>query len=169
MALGEYNFKLEVYNIGNTSKLCEFVRADFIAGEVVQELNGEETLTFTISRTHANFSYLAKFRVVRLVDTSIAGTYVVYRIKRIKQWRDRKRLLCEVYCEHLKYDLADRVISEEKHFVQENPQTVLDYILSFSGGFTRGICPATPLIDFDISFRTCLEALNNLIELLGYD
>jgi len=168
MAFGDYNYKLEIYNIANNSKYCEFVRADLLSGEVIQEVCGEESLTFQIPRSHANFGYLAKFRVVRLYDTDLSS-YNCYRIKRIKAWRDRKKLLAEIYCEHLKYDLADRIIPEEKHFIQENPQTILEYILNFSAGFTRGVCPATPVIDFDICYQTCLDAIKALAEATGFD
>ena len=109
MAFGDYNYKLEVYNQANSSKLCEFVRADFFSGEVVQEVDGEDSLTFQIPKTHANFSHLVKFNVIRLCDTK-AGNYIVYRIKSVRTWRQRNKLLAEVYCEHLKYDLAGRII-----------------------------------------------------------
>ncbi len=163
MALGAYNYKLEVYNQANSSKLCEFVRADLFSGEVVSEMNGEESLTFQIARNHAEFEHIALFNVVRLYDT-YESTYVVYRIKRIKQWRQNRKLLAEVYCEHLKYDLAARIIPLEKHFVQENPQTILDYILGYSGGFTRGTCPSIPVMDFDLGFESCMEAIKRLAE-----
>ncbi|HQG45252.1 MAG TPA: hypothetical protein PLG50_06315 [bacterium] len=168
MAFGDYNYKLEIYNIANTAKQCEFVRSDLLSGEVIQELCGEESLTFQIARNHSNFGYLAKFRVVRLCDTKLGG-YTCYRIKRIKTWRNRQKVFAEIYCEHLKYDLADRLIRAEKHFIQENPQTILDYILSFSDGFTRGVCPASPVIDFDINYQTCLDAIKCLAEATGLD
>ncbi len=168
MAFGDYNYKLEVYNQANSGKLCEFVRADFLSGEVVQEVDGEESLSFQIPKTHANFSHLVKFNVVRLCDTK-AGTYVVYRIKSVTVWRQRNKLLAEVYCEHLKYDLVGRIINEEKHFVQANPRDVLDYILGFSDGFTRGTCAMTFTIDFDISYESCMSAINRLAEVQGYE
>ncbi len=168
MALGTYYYKLEVYNQANSSKLCEFVRADFLSGEVVGEVCGEESLTFQIPRTHANFVHLVEFNVVRLCDTG-ASTYVVYRIKTVKVWRQRKKLLAEIYCEHLKYDLAGRIINEEKHFVQANPRNILDYILSFSDGFTRGTCTMAFMIDFDISYESCTSAINRLAEVLGFE
>lgn len=170
MAFGDYNYKLEVYNQANSSKLCEFVRADFLSGEVVQEMCGEESLTFQIPRTHANFTHLTAFNVIRLCDTD-AGTYVVYRIKSVKVWRQRMKLFAEIYCEHLKYDLAGRIITAEKHFVQENPQTVLDYILSFSDGFTRGTCPGATLgyIDFEVVYESCLSAIKRLADVVNFE
>jgi phage minor structural protein len=168
VAFGDYNYKLEIYNIANTIKQCEFVRSDLLSGEVVQEVCGEESLTFQIPRSHANFGYLAKFRVVRLYDTDLSS-YNCYRIKRIKTWRERRKVLAEIYCEHLKYDLADRVIPEEKHFIQESPQTILDFILGFSDSFTRGVCPAIPVIDFDICYQTCLDAIKDLADATGFD
>lgn len=170
MAFGDYNYKLEVYNQANSSKLCEFVRADFLSGEVVQEMCGEESLTFQIPRTHANFAHLAEFNVVRLCDTK-AGSYMVYRIKSVKVWRQRLKLFAEIYCEHLKYDLAGRIITAEKHFVQENPHTVLDYILSFSDGFTRGACPGTDLgyVDFEVVYESCLSAIKRLAESVNFE
>jgi len=168
MALGTYNYKLEVYNQANSSKLCEFVRADFLSGEVVQEVDGEESLTFQIPKTHTNFSHLVKFNVVRLCDTD-AGTYVVYRIKTVTVWRQRKKLLAEVYCEHLKYDLAGRIVNAPKQFVQANPRDILDYILGFSDGFTRGTCSMAGIIDFDISYESCTSAINRLAALQGYE
>lgn len=170
MAFGDYNYKLEVYNQANSSKLCEFIRSDFLAGEVVQEVDGEDSLTFQIPKAHANFSHLVKFNVVRLCDTR-AGTFVVYRIKSVKAWRQRQKLLAEVYCEHMKYDLAGMIINAEKQFVQENPRTILDYILSFSDGFTRGSCPGVTYAytDFSISFESCMSAIKRLAETIGFE
>jgi len=170
MAFGDYNYKLEVYNQANSSKLCEFVRADFFSGEVVQEVDGEESLTFQIPKTHANFSHLVKFNVVRLCDTK-AGTYVVYRIKSVRTWRQRNKLYAEVYCEHLKYDLAGRIINIEKSFVQENPRNILDYILGFSDGFTRGICPGVTYayLDFTVTVESCMSAIKRLAEAEGFE
>ena len=168
MGVKDRKYKIYIRDKTDSTALTTLDTAQLIGGSVTDELNGEQSLTFVIDRRDSAWSDLSLGNIARLYNTE-TGTYVTYRIKKTKQWRAGEKLFGQAYCEHLKYDLAHRVVNTQRSFIQVTPQTVLEFILGYSDGFTVGSVTPTDLIDFDIDFETCYEAIKRLADLTGYD
>jgi len=162
-------YSLIVRDADDTTTLCTLSGSEIIDGNVIDELNAEQTLTFTMDRTASDFSDIAIKNIIRLNNTE-TSTYVTYRIKDIREYRRSLRLKVEVYCEHLKYDLADIIVKERIQFVQQTPTTILNNsVLKYATDFSLGEIKPKFAIDFDIEYESCLEIIQRLAEVTNYD
>jgi len=178
MAVIKNIYGLYIYNQANDYWLGDIALAydkqpgasnyGLISGEVVEEINGEQSLTFQADYRTDYVAVLVVGNCVRLQDR-VADTYVLYRIKRVSRFRSGQKVIIECFCEHIKYDLLSRVIPTAKRFVQVTPATVLAYILTFSDAFVSGTVTPTTAIDFDIDYESCMEAIKRLAEKTGYE
>jgi len=168
MGVGTQKYQIIVRNKTDSSTLVTVSNVNLFSGTVVDELSGEQNLTFTVNYATVTLSNFALGNIVRLNNTE-TSTYVTYRIMKRTRRRIGLKVVLEVYCEHLKYDLGLRVINAYKQFVQTDPQDILTWILAYSDSFTVGDVSDSMPVDFEIDYETCMDAINRLTEKTDYD
>jgi hypothetical protein len=168
MSVKNRNYKIYLRDKTDSSTLDTLDTTNLMCGSVINELNSEQSLTFTVDRRDAAWDHLDLGNIVYLMKTTEIRINT-YRLMKRKQFMQGRKLFAEIYCEHLKYDLNHRIVNTYKKWIQVTPITILTELLTYSDSFTVGGVTPSDEIDFEVDYETCYEAISRLAELTGYD
>ena len=161
------DWRLEIYDSTNNTRQAVIPRSEVAEGNRVEELNGEDTLTFSMDRSSTHWDTIDLRDIIRLVDLA-ANTSKSFRVRSIKDQRTGNTVQGVVDCEHIKYDMLAEIYSRWKPFVQADPDAVIDDILTLSSFSSSTITPVT-LIDAVLNFGSVHELLEGVRETLNTD
>lgn len=153
-------FRLEVYDNSNTNRKGILPQDEVVSAFRIEELNGQDTLTFVMNRASAQFSTIAFRDIIRLVDL-LANSHASFRVRSIKDERIGETLSATIECEHIKYDMIGEVYPRWKPFVKALPSVVIDDVLAFSAFSNATPTPPT-LIDEVLNFGSVMEMLESI-------
>lgn len=137
------------------------ILADPLSAVLAHEINGEQTLTFTMPETH-RIRHLV--RVERIVE--VAGE--LYRVRRVTSFRDGGVPLIEVYCEARFYDLGTAGQFDGREFSGVQPGTVIAQILEGTG-WAIGRINVSTVRTWEIEDCSPLAALREVARVHGGD
>ena len=161
------DWRLEIFDNTNTTRQAVIPRSDVASGTRVEELNGEDTLIFSMDRGSIHFDTIDLRDIIRLVDLG-GNTSKSFRVRSIRDERQGDTIRGVVDCEHIKYDMLAEIYSRWKPFVSADPDAVIDDILGFSTFSSSTINPAT-LIDAVLNFGSVFELLEGVRQILDTD
>lgn len=125
------------------------VLAEPLSGVIVKESDGEETFTFTMFADDPLIEYIKhEERVTCAGDT--------YRIRRVTDIHSGSRLIKEVFCEAMFYDLATARQIDSREFQQISAGAALEFALKGTG-WTVGIANVSTLRSYEIEDTNPLE------------
>lgn len=128
---------------------------------VAQEVNGEQTLTFTIPQRHPSRPLVQVERVVE-----VAGE--LYRVRGVTSYRERGVPMAEVYCEAQFYDLGTAGQVEAREFSGVQPGTAIAYALAGTGWTIAGV-NVTTTRSYALEEGSPLAALRQIAKVHGGD
>ncbi len=161
------DWRLEIYDKSNSTRQAIIPRSSVSGGTRVEELNGEDTLTFRMDRGSEHWDTIDLRDIIRLVDLG-GNTSKSFRVRSIKDSRKGDKISGEVRCEHIKYDMLGEVYTRWKPWVRADPSSIIDDILDFSSFSSSTITPVT-LMDAVLNFGTVLESLESIRARLDTD
>lgn len=138
-----------------------------------QEINAAYDLTFTVSRSDASFSSIARGKTVELRQLDLTtsnptGVMWHYRVARISDLYFNGDPAVEVFCEGLHYDLALKTYFDSGSFIEQTPTTIMTALLA-DHGWTVGTVTPTAKVTLEYHYQSVLELLQRLAELTGYE
>lgn len=163
-------YSLEIYNSANTVKQAIIPNGAILGGDAVRELNGEDSIEFSIDRRSETWSSISQRLIVRLVDTTVVPVASrSFRIVSVREERSSEnRIVGTVRAEHIKYDLAAQIHAAAEETIQQTPTTHLTKILAGSG-FTVGTVTPTDRVTIPYGYNTRLYDLDQVRQASGYD
>lgn len=155
-------YQIKIYNTSHTTLIATLADGCVSKGQNAQELNGEDTLLFTILKDHADATHVQKGRIARLVRSGDAWERS-YRIIAVIPRRDGDRYEINVKCEGLQYDLSYNVHPLSGSLIDQTPTTHLTQILSATS-WTVGTVTPTALVTMEYDYNSVMADLQNLRE-----
>ncbi len=129
---------------------------------VASEINGEDSLTFSLPFNDSKRKYLENEKSVQIVDD-------VYIIRTVTDTRDTDGTVkTEVYAEAEFYDLTYSTIKEEKEFDAATAAEEMEYALEGTG-WSVGTVEPTTLRTWTCSESNALSILRTIADLHGGD
>ncbi len=129
---------------------------------VASEINGEDSLTFSIPFSDAKRKYLDNEKSVQIVDD-------IYIIRTVTDTRDTDGTIkTEVYAEAEFYDLTYSVRKEEKDFDAATAEEAMEYALADTA-WSVGTVEPTTLRTWTCSETNALSILRKVADLHGGD
>ena len=125
------------------------------------EVNGEQTITFTLPQRHAARQLVRAERIVE-----VAGE--LYRIRGVTSYRDGRVPMVEVYAEARFYDLGTAGQLDARDFAAVQPGTVMAIILAGTG-WTIGRVNVTTTRTWSLQEGSPLAALRQVAKVHGGD
>lgn len=161
------DWRLEIFDSSNTTRQAVIPRSAVAGGTRVEELNGEDTLIFSMDRGSEHWDTIDLRDIIRLVDLG-ANTSKSFRVRSIRDQRRGDTIQGVVDCEHIKYDMLAEIYTRWKPFVDADPDAVIDDVLGFSAFSSSTISPAT-LIDAVLNYGSVFERLEGIRRTLDTD
>lgn len=135
---------------------------DATSAFLLREINGEQTLTFTIPAAHRHASALIAERTVTCADD-------LYVIRRLTTYRDNAgTAMIEAYCEARWYDLRTAGRVREREFSGAQAGATLTYVLDGTG-WTVDAVTVTTRRTWTMENQTSLAALRTIADVYGGD
>lgn len=161
-------YKIRVYSSDYSTLIGTLSDDALYSGKVSQELNGQHMLEFSVDIEHADFSLLTIGRIAELYNGILSLVVAPFRITEMRNVRQGEIYMCEVSCEHLKYDLSRYVFRFSGTIIEQTPEAHLTEILQDTLWNVGTVTP-TANITIEYNYDTVLEALNKVREATGYD
>lgn len=139
----------------------EEVIVDPVSAVLLREVNGEQTLTFTLPAGHRHAGGLVAERAV-----TCAGD--MYQIRRLTSYRDGGVAMVEVFCEAAWYDLRTAGRVAERVFNGALAVEVLGHVLDGTG-WTVSAVTVTGRRSWTLEECTPLEGLRRVADVYGGD
>ena len=134
---------------------------DALNATVMNELNGEETVTFQVPHRHRHAGLITPEAPVE-----VAGKR--YRVRRVKTIRIGSVPVIEAYCEALFYDLAYARQIEAREFLQESAGNAMEVALAGTGWRIAAVNVSTRRT-YQLEACTPLELLRTVQQQHGGD
>lgn len=161
-------FRLELYDSTNSSRELIIPTDDLVFAKMIDELNGDNSLSIGISRGSDSWSMIENRKFIRVVNLD-DESYLPFRIKQKQDIRTEKDSPTGfLECEHIKYDMLEEIYPKWTPYVQAEPLTVMNEIMGESSFTVGTISPATKL-DVVLNFGSVLELVDDVRERLGSD
>lgn len=161
------DFTVTLYQKDNTTSLGALDKNLFCGGKVVDELNGEESLTFEADISNSDWPKIQHARILLLAFTDEDLTKR-FRINDITKWRRGEEFGATVQCLSLKFDLSGRTHQLKAPIVKQTATTHLTAILAGSG-FTVGTVTPTQLLSYSYNYNSALQDILRIVQETGYD
>ena len=161
-------FRLELYDSANSVRQSVIPSKDLISAVRIDELNGENSLSVSISRSADVWSLIDNLKVIRVLSLD-DDSYEPFRIRQKRDVRSESGVVTgQIDCEHLKYDMLGEIYAKWTPFVNGDPSTVLSEILGESS-FSVGTISSAAKVDIELKFSPVLELVEELRESLDSD
>lgn len=129
---------------------------------VISEINGEDTLSFSIPYKDGKRSYIDSEKKIQIVND-------VYKIRTITDAKDAQgNTVTEVYAEAEFYDLTFSIRKEEQTFDAEMPETAMTYALAGTE-WSVGTVNVRTKRTWTSKEKNALSILRNIADLHGGD
>lgn len=166
-------YQVRIFNTNFTTLEATVADTLLYACPAKQEINAAYDLTFTVSRSDASFSSIARGKTVELRQLDLAtgnptGVMWHYRVVRISDMYFSGDPAMEVFCEGLHYDLALKTYFDSGSFVEQTPTTIMTALVA-EYGWTVGTVTPTTKVTLEYNYQSVLELLHRLAELTGYE
>ena len=163
------SWRLELFDNANTTRAGIF--ALYRDAHAIRELEGEDSLNFTLSQDDSLYASMLERKYVRLGENEDSSNYRSFIVQRLSDIRDETgNLSIRIECEGLKYALMDNIIASKQAYSQITATTALTGALAGSGFTVGTVNPgSTNLNDIEFNFLNSLEAIQLITETWFYD
>lgn len=129
--------------------------------KIRQQINGEYLLSFNLPRNNEKWQYIQ-------VENKVKAEGQIFRIKKISDGRDEAgKLIGEVSCEHITYDLNDNVFIPYFERIGATPTDILSVALTNTGFSIGTVDQSLPKTDIEMSKANPMKIIAKLIENIG--
>ena len=161
-------FRLELYDSADSVRQAVIPSNDLISAVRMDELNGENSLSVSISRSSEVWGLIDNLKIIRVINLD-DGSYEPFRIRQKRDVRDESGVVTgQIECEHIKYDMLGEIYAKWTPFVNGDPSTILSEILGVSS-FSVGTISSAAKVDIELKFSPVLELVEDLRESLDTD
>ena len=160
--------RLELYDSANSVRQSVIPSKDLISAVRMDELNGENSLSVSISRSSEVWGLIDNLKIIRVINLD-DGSYEPFRIRQKRDVRNESGVVTgQIECEHIKYDMLGEIYAKWTPFVNGDPSTILSEILGVSS-FSAGTISPAAKVDIELKFSPVLELVEELRESLDTD
>ncbi len=126
-----------------------------------EQLNGQNTFTFSVPADHANAQYVTEGHVVAFRDRD--DYWQFFEICRVLDVHGSEGLIRTSYCEHVLYELLDDIVTDRRP-TDASAYTAIDAALTGTR-WKAGICDDLGANSTNVYYISALAAVRNIAEI----